>query len=198
MSIYKQVRNIIEEILSDGKEHSIKEFKDKCENKGISLETNKNAISNTLFKMKNEGIISAGEERGGYRMGTAEKEDIDIKRVNDENLEKIDWNRFFVLKPKRLLYNEKKITITERGEIRLNSVLHKEIQCKAIEFIFSNDCREVILNLNGGNSHKMTKAGTTKNKEIVEKLKKNGIEIPAFYEMKWDKDIEMWRGILNV
>lgn len=195
MSKNKRIENIIKEILSDGEEHSIKEFKEKCEKDGVSLEVNKNAISNVLFNLKNEGIIRGGTEIGRYRMGKADN--CETKSIDNENLKKIDWNNYFVLKPERSSSNEKKVTITERGEIRLNSILYREIHTREIEFVFSNDCKEMILNLNGDNPYKITKAGIIKNKEIVQKLKKNGIEFPVSYKMKWDKDIEMWRGFSN-
>lgn len=198
----EKIADIIEEILSDGEEHSVKEFKEKCKSDGIDLETNKNVVNNILLKLKKQEKICAGAERGKYKIGKEdnENEENDVDRTKDKNekQKKIDWSKYFVLMPQKLRYNEKKITITEKGEIRLNSALHKEMQSKAIEIIFSNDCKEVILNLNGENPHKITKAGTTKNGVIVEKLKKIGIKFPIFYEVKWDEEIAMWKGVLHV
>lgn len=196
MSKNERIKNIIEEILSDRKEHSINEFKEKCEIDGVGLEVNKNAISNVLFNLKNDGIISSGIEMGSYRMGKADNSD--TQNINNDDLKKIDWNNYFVLKPERLSSNEKRVSITERGEIRLNSILYREIHTKAIEFIFSNDCNELILNLDGKNTYKIPKSGIIKNKEIVQKLKKIGVEFPVSYKMKWDKDIDMWRGYSNI
>lgn len=194
----EQIADVIEEILNDGKEHSVKEFKEKCKNEGINLGANENAVSNVLFKMKKEGKICAGIEKGYYVKEKPDEEEIESTENENEKQGKIDWNKYFVLMPQNLRCNEKKITITEKGEIRLNSALHKEIQSKTIEFIFSNDCKEVILKLDGKNPHKITKAGTTKNREIVEKLKNIGIKFPVSYGMKWDEEIAMWRGKVDV
>lgn len=119
-------------------------------------------------------------------------------KSNSKSSAVLDWNKYFVLMPQPSRYYEKKLTITEKGDIRLNSALQKSIQSKEIEFIFSKDYREILLNENGKNPHKLTKAGTARNREIVERLKKNKIRLPVSYIVKWNDAFGMWYGIINM
>lgn len=124
-----------------------------------------------------------------------------VKVITEEKVPhplELDWNKYFVLMPQGTKYCEKKLTISEKGQIRLNSLLYRSIKRKELEFIFSKDYREIILNENGENIHKITKAGTVKNYEIVERLKKNKIKFPVSYIIKWNEDLGVWSGTINM
>lgn len=199
MTKYEQIANVIGEILEDGQEHAIEEFRIKCKETGIDLETNKNIISNVVFSLKKKGEVKEGKSRGTYlRMEEQTLNDRKKERDESNNSLELDWNKYFVLMPQDTRYHEKKLTITEKGEIRLNSLLQRSIKSKTVEFIFSKDYKEVIINENGKNPHKLTKAGTAKNHEIVERLKKIKIKFPISYTISWDEMLGMWKGAINI
>lgn len=109
----------------------------------------------------------------------------------------IDWNEFFVLKPQKSRLNERKIIISDKNEIRLNSGLQNAIQSRNIELIFSKNYKLVLLNPEQENGHKFTKAGITKNREIVEMFRKLKIPFPVTYIVEWDEEYQMWKGELK-
>ena len=90
------------------------------------------------------------------------------------------------------------MTITEKGELRLNSKLHKNIPDKNIELIFSNDYRTILLNPDGENAHVFTKAGTTKNHDLTEAFCKMKIKFPVTYHVNWNEEYQMWKGRLEI
>ena len=74
----------------------------------------------------------------------------------------------------------------------------KHIDSNEIELIFSKKCDLILLNPGKKTGHKFTKAGTTKNKEIVEHLRKQKVPFPAVYTVNWDEKYNMWKGELHI
>lgn len=203
MRLFEQVMEAAEQIFEDGEGHTVREIREKCELKGIPVKGDKNIVNNVLTGMKRRGLIQNGEAKGLYvplpeKTGieeTSVKERKELAKVREANL---DWNRFFVLKPDSGRCQEMKLSITEKGEIRLNSRLQKEIPEKEIEIIFSKDYKTVLLNPGGRNSHVFTKAGTTRNRGVAEVFAKMKIEFPVFYMVEWNAEYAMWLGKLKL
>ncbi len=110
----------------------------------------------------------------------------------------IDWSKYFVLKPQKSRYTERRITIMEKGEIRLNSTFRKEFEKSELGLIFSNNYKEVLIYMEGNELHRLTKAGTIKNHEIVDKLKRIRVKFPVSYILKWDENLQVWRGNIDI
>lgn len=110
----------------------------------------------------------------------------------------IDLDNFVLLEPKSARSQEMRVSIVEKGEIRLNTLLMNTINTRKIEIFISKDCRKIILNPNGARSHKFTKAGTAKNDEIVTVLKKLKIKFPITYNVEWNEQAAIYEGKINV
>ena len=72
MSTGKQIKKIILEILSDGKEHSIQEIKDHVLSRNIVLDQTSTLIRNILHNLKKEYPNLLNPSRGVYRLLLAE------------------------------------------------------------------------------------------------------------------------------
>lgn len=216
MKKYEQIRKVAEGIFEDQKSHNLNEIKEKCRDLDIDLESDKNAISNVVFKMKKEKRIRPTGEKGVYELmpltemenNKAEdsqefmpeypsKTKLENRGSRGKSLN-LNWEDFFVLKPNTIRLQEMRVTITEKGEIRLNSLLHKNLPNKKIQIIFSKDYRTVLLNPEGEDAHIFTKAGTTKNRMLIEVFRKMKIKFPVGYIVNWDEKYEMWRGKLDI
>jgi len=198
MRKYEQIRKVIEELYKDRQAHHLDEMREKCRECGIDIEADKNAVNNVVFKMKKENYLKNSERKGEYELvaGNKKAEEPVVKKPVKAAAQ-IDWNEFFVLKPETDRLNGMKISISEKGELRLNSRLQKEVGSQEIELIFSKNYKVVLLNPNGKNSHRFTKAGTVKNREIVELLRKLKISFPVIYSVNWDERYQMWKGQVN-
>lgn len=193
----EKIRNIINELLADFNTHTTKEIKSRCADAGINLTENRYVLNNTLQKLKKEGIIESTGELGVYRLS---KEPSKSKPpVINKTSSKIvlDWDNFFLIKPTSSRYDEMKVTVSEKGEMRLNSVLHQKIQSSKIQLFLSNDYKTLILNPCDENAHNFTKAGTCKNKSIVNYFQKLNLKFPISYHVQWDEENQFWKGTLD-
>lgn len=110
----------------------------------------------------------------------------------------INMKDFFILEPETARYQEMKLTIKEDGEIRLSTSLQREINSREIELYFhKSDCGEVYLKPNGSRPQKFTKAGTVKNRKIVEYLKKTKAAFPVAYSVKQCEEGRIWHGTIK-
>lgn len=209
----EQIRKVAEGIFEDRKSHNLNEIREKCRDLNIDLESDKNALSNVIFKMKKDKRIRSTGEKGVYElMPLTEMEDDKAEDSQEYMLEfpsktkveskskslNLNWEDFFVLKPNTTRLQEMRVTITEKGEIRFNSLLHKNLTNRKIQIIFSKDYRTVLLNPEGEDAHIFTKAGTTKNRMLIEIFRKMKIKFPVGYIVNWDEKYEMWKGKLDI
>lgn len=226
MAKYKQVKEIIESIFNDGKSHDINEIKQICEARNIDLDPKKNVISNVLYRLKQIGYIEKADKKGVYILAKQEvadgyEKECLMEELNsgdklknerhitqnihseddgkaNKNIPNMDWDKYFVLKPQKTRLKELKLSITEKGEIKLNSVLLRSIPSRKLELILSNDYKTIYLNPDGDNAHEFTKAGIAKNIELVEILNKMNFSYPIVYKVDWDKRFGMWRGEIDM
>ncbi|MCU6762760.1 Uncharacterised protein [uncultured Roseburia sp.] len=216
------VRDILEDVLKDGRIHESREIKERCEAAGLRLiDKNQNLVYNVIHHMRKKGYVITSPEKGFYRMenykqmkqnasenivvtGTKDKGDQkesdrkaeEVPRVSDAK-NKIDWSNFFVLEPARKQQDELRVSVTSKGCINLNSKLQQKVSNNKFEIILSRDCRAMLLNPNGEIMHTFTKAGTATNREILSLLEAKKIKLPAYYIMEWNEELNMWSGILS-
>lgn len=206
-----KIREMILELLSDGKIHTTKEMMDLAVEKGIILDKNTDIVYNILFHMKKKGLIASGPDKAQYVLGDIsefkddkEKKEImeraeakggEMKKVSILNLDK---EKYSLLQPLPARYSKMFLTVKESGELKMNSALMNKIKERNIEIFISKDMRTIILNPSGECTHKFTKAGTAKNREIVCLLKKLKIKFPIMYAVEWNESIGAWEGALDV
>ena len=179
--------------------------------------SDRNVISNVIFRMKKNNILCSTGTKGVYKlMSLAQVEDQrdnlmqdnakeqvplctqDIYLGSNSKLENLNWDDFFILKPNNARHQEMRLTITEKGEIRLNTQLNKNMPNRKVQIIFSKDYRTVLLNPSEDDAHIFTKAGTTKNRGIVQVFQKLKLKFPVGYIIKWDENYKMWCGELDI
>lgn len=217
MTKYERIRGVIRRVYEDGRQHGIGELREACRADGIDLETDRHALNNVLFQMKKNGYLMCGEEKGVYWKAEREMENGAKGENADSGSEKreaehgrkgedmdgavkalsLDWKQYFILEPERGMLSEKKMTVTEKGEIRLSAPLRREMGTRKIELAFSRDMQTVYLNPNGEHAHAFTKAGTAKSRELAEILRKMKAGFPAVYMVKWDDETAAWKGKLD-
>ena len=210
-----KIRKITLDLLGDGNIHTTKEIMEAVVNKKIIVDKKTDIVYNVLFYMKKEGLIAPGPNKAEYILGEAsvyrsnrevkkrQKED-DTKVVKEYKLDagvstlKLDTSKFSLLQPQTARYSQMVLTVKEKGELKMNSALMNKIKERDVEIFVSKDCRTIILNPLGTCSHKFTKAGTAKNREIVSMLRKLRIKFPISYIVEWNESICAWEGVLDI
>lgn len=205
-----KIRELTLELLGDGKVHTTKEIMDIAIEKEIILDKKTDVVYNVLFHMKKNGLIVAGPDKSQYIIGNVDGVEKDkvkkrtIKKEAEEEKEQkvsmlnLDKDRFSLLQPSPSRYSKMIFTVKENGELKMNGALMSKIKDREIEIFISKDLRTIILNPAGVNTHKFTKAGITKNREIVSMLKKLKIRFPITYAVSWSESVGAWEGVLEV
>ena len=73
MTQSKQIRQIIQNLLSDYKEHTTKEFNDVLAANGIQLDSSSSLLRNVMFNLKKEFPNLTNARRGVYQLKNSEK-----------------------------------------------------------------------------------------------------------------------------
>lgn len=176
------VKKIVIESLEDGKEHTSEEIKSNIQNAGIELDSKSSVLRTAIYQLRASGMEIYSRDRGIYQVKKKEKQ-----KSNSS------FSDFIVLKPERRNISEY-VYVHEDGRIVLNGKLNMKIGERLIEIRISKDGKTIVLLLNGANSHKFTKSGSTQNKEIITILKTKKISLPAKYEMRFDSENGVWMG----
>lgn len=205
-----RIREVVLELLSDGKVHSTREIMECTVAKGLITDRNTDVVYNALFHMKRKGLIMSGPEKAQYISGCVDRVQNNKMQdcTNKNNVLKeskvvvstinLDPQKYSLLQPMPGRYSRMTLMVKENGELRMNGTLMKKIRERNIEIFISKDLRNIVLNPSGTNTHKFTKAGTTKNREIVSMLKRVKIKLPVFYVVTWNDSIGAWEGILDI
>ena len=203
MNEYKHAGEVLRTLFEDGNVHHISEVKKVLKENGIDYEKKNNIVSNILYKMKKDGYIMMGENRGEYVIKDRETEPIEYKEtedmIQDAEIMKPSENDddFVLIKPQKARGSELKVSVFEAGEIRLNLPLFNLINNRKIEVYLSRNYKKIRLKSGGDNAMAFTKAGTAKNREIVEMLKELNVEFPIVYTVLWNEKKEVWEGKLK-
>ena len=105
MGKYREVREVIINILSDKQWHGIDEIQSKCEGEGINLEGNRGPIYNVMHQLKKKGKIEANG-MGEYRVwnqdiGCIEKRKTELtNKQKNQLIESIENIEIYLVKYK--------------------------------------------------------------------------------------------------
>lgn len=206
-----KIRELILEILSDSKVHTTKEIMKIAIDRGIIPDKNTDNVYNILFHMKKDGLIDAGPDKSQYvlrstsqyQQESRKEESVRMKSNQMEKVHKgsilnIDKEKYSLLKPMPSRFSKMSLTVKEDGELKMNGALMNNIKERNIEIYLSKDLRTIVLNPKGECTHRFTKAGTTKNKELVSILKRLKIKFPISYDIQWSEPMGAWEGVLNI
>lgn len=201
----EKIRELVLDILSDGQIHTTKEIMDIAVEKKLIQDKNTDIIYNILFHMKKKGVIAPGPDKAQYVICNMNKSENENSKKNIESKEQqgavilnLDPQKYSLLQPMPGRYSRMTLMVKENGELRMNGTLLKKIKERDVEIFISKDLRNIVLNPSGANTHKFTKAGTTKNRELVSMLKRMKIKLPVFYVVTWNESIGAWEGILDI
>lgn len=200
-----KIRKLVLDILSDGLIHTTKEIMDIAVEKELIQDKSTDIIYNILFHMKKKGVIAPGPDKAQYVICNMNKsENVKLKK-NTESIEKqsatilnLDPQKYSLLQPTPGRYSRMTLMVKENGELRMNGTLLKKIKERDVEIFISKDLRNVVLNPLGSNTHKFTKAGTSKNREFATMLKRMKIKLPVFYVVSWNDSLGAWEGTLEI
>ena len=193
MGKYQKVREVIREVMKDGKVHTPEELEMICKKKGIDLRNDRGPIYNIVHQLKQKGeIISDGEN--GYISLTVERENYNV--LGNDRMQ-VDLSDFEIVKPSIRKKTKQVISVFENGDIAFNEELVKQLDTNACEIRIKKDCRQLILLPNGTEKLDIGKNSRFKNYEINEKLKRRKIRFPVYYIGEWDDEKEFWLGELS-
>ena len=203
-----QVQKIIYEVMGDYLPHTLEEVRKKCEESGIEMKEKNRALNTVVHRMKQNGKIRSTGQKGTYilekDLDKLKQESHREEKKKEENLQKeekesSEWDRASILWPDEKTYGELRVTINEKGEIRLNETFRKKLKTDMVAVRFGNDYCVILLKEQqaGDGVYQYTKAGIIRNRGIVEKLKKRKIQLPASYTVTWNDKEKFWRGELK-
>lgn len=176
-----QVKKIILEILSDGKEHTSEEIRNLINEEGIELDKKCSTMRTAIYQLRNNGTEIYSRDRGVYQ----------IKEKNKSQNPILDG--FTTVIPEERS-SPKYIYIHADGNIVLNGRLNRAIESREIEIKVNDNGKKLALIPGGENNHKFTKSGSTKNMGLLKLLKCKHISVPATYEMELDSNTGIWIG----
>ena len=193
MGKYQKVREVIREIMKDGKVHTAEEMERICEKKGINLYNNRGPIYNIVHQLKQKGeIISDGEN--GYISLATKKENNVVNNSVETRVGNIDFADFEVVKPAVRRKTKQVISVFESGDIAINDALTKQLGVKEVEIRIKRDCRQIVLIPDGNEKIELGKNNRFKNYEIYEKLKERKVKFPVYYVGEWNESNKFWLG----
>lgn len=207
MSATQRTKELVIKLMKDGKVHKTSEIYDMALEKHIIRTRKTNIIQNVVYQLKKDGYIRSTGYVGEYILANAGddfKEEVVVQekivqeRQEKKNQAKINSDKYVLLQPQRARLPEMKISIVDKGELRLNATLMNKIKTRKIEIFLSKDYHNIILNPDGPNAHEFTKAGTAKNREIVAMLKKLRVSFPVVYTVLWNDENGVFEGEINI
>lgn len=197
MGKYQKVREIIRDVMKDGKVHTPEEIELICKKNGVDLRNNRGPIYNIVHQLKQKGeIISDGEN--GYISLTAERTNYVLpeKNIIGERMQ-VNLSEFEVIKPAIRRKTKQVISVFENGDIAFNEELVKQLEAKSCEIRIKKDCSQLILLPDGEEKLEIGKNSRFKNYEINEKLKRRKVRFPVYYIGEWNEAKEFWLGDLS-
>ena len=203
VSFSNQVQQVIYEIMSDSLPHTLKEVRERCKDVGIDMNGKDGTLYTLAHRLKQSGKIRSTGEKGTYIL-VAEtecaKKGSSTERDKQETAEKAsEWDQADVLWPDEKNDGELRVSINDKGEIRLNKAFLKKIETKTVAIRFNNNYKVILLRemLSGDGVYKCTNGGIIRNKRIVSELKKRNFQFPVTYVVVWDEKERFWRGSLR-
>lgn len=194
MGKYQRVREVVREMMKDGKVHTAEEMEKMCETKGINLYHDRGPIYNIVHQLKQKGeIISDGES--GYVSIKGERISTTTNNIGLlSNIGGINLSDFEVVKPAVRKRTKQVISVFENGDVAINDTLKKQLGVKEIEIRIRKDCRQIVLIPDGTEKIELGKNSRFKNYEIYEKIKERKMKFPVYYVGEWNDNNNLWLG----
>lgn len=205
MGKYQKIREIIKEVLSDGKAHTAEELHRACEKDKVEINRNRAEIYNTVHQLKKKGLIVADGDNGYLWVGVNKEEDCIMKKSDFEEgqqnnnkrmMGKLDLSEFEVVRPAIRKEAKQVISVFDNGDLALNGVLRKVLKTDKVEVHIKKDCSQILLIPDGKILLDITKNNRIKNYRIYEKIKKKKVKFPVYYVGEWDEENNIWMGDL--
>lgn len=177
-----KVKEIILELLSDENEYTTDDIQKQILNFGLELDSKSSVIRTAIYQLRSSGIDIYSRDRGIYQLRK--------KEVEENNPALKDFVTIFPNQKS----SPKCVYVHSNGKITMSGRLNAEIKARQIEIRISSDVKKIALIPNGEHSHKFTKAGGTKNDELVKKLKSRHHTLPVTFIMEQDEESGIWIG----
>lgn len=203
-----QVQKIIYEVMGDYLPHTLEEVRKKCKESGVEIKEKSKALNTVVYRMKKDGKIRSTGQKGTYilekkldelKQESHKGEKQKVEKTQKETKENSEWERASILWPDEKTYGELRVTINDKGEIRLNETFRKRLNTDRVAVRFGNGYYVILLKeqQKGDGVYQYTKAGIIRNRGIVKKLKERKIQLPASYTVMWNDKEKFWRGELK-
>lgn len=197
MGKYQKIREIIREVMKDGKVHTAEEFEKICEKKGIKLYNDRGPIYNVVHQLKAKGEIASDGENGYVAPDSdSAGEEVNSKHLLTE-IKRIDLAEFEIVSRSVRKRTKQVISIFENGDVAFNDALVKVLGNRDVEIRIKKDCGQLLLLPDGENKIEIGKNHRFKNYEIYDRLIKRRIRFPAYYVGEWDDENMLWLGDLT-
>lgn len=204
MGKYKMIKDIIREVMKDGKVHTAEELHKACEKRGVEINRNRAEIYNTVHQLKKKGEIMSDGENGYVLVQQRECEILTAEKsiaaktgkVSDFGAGNTDFSDFEIVRPAMRREAKQVISVFENGDLALNGTLCKILNTNQVEIRIKKDCSQILLIPEGEVLLEMTKNNRIKNYSICEKLAKKKIKFPVYYVGEWDEENRFWMGEL--
>ena len=108
----------------------------------------------------------------------------------------IDESQYIISHGTRRAY-DKKLTISDDGIMKLNSTFVNATKERRFAVAFAKDFERVILVSECEEEIRFSKNGTTRDRDISNKIAHLGFDMPLTYIMKWDEERKLWQGKLD-
>lgn len=205
MGKYQKVREIVRNVLEDGKAHTAEELHRICESNGIEVSRNRSEIYNIVHQLKVRGEIVSDEENryilvvkdcGGSLCNTGGKNIEQRRNMQAITSSKFDSTDFEIVNPAIRKEAKQVISVFDNGDLAINGPLRKVLKTNQVELRIKKDCSQILLVPNGTVLLDITKNNRIKNYRIYEKLKSKKMKFPVYYVGEWNKEDEVWLGDL--
>ena len=109
-------------------------------------------------------------------------------------MDDIDFTHFELFEPTPRQTATLALSISSRGEIRLNEKLLSEFPSRKFALLLSKDGKELLLDAGREPAIHLTANGVRKDIELSKRLVRLGINLPARYQFSWNENYNVWHG----
>lgn len=185
------IKELILELLKDGKPRQVREIYDYLDQKGIYIDRESSALRTALHALKNEFDSMKNPEKGVYVW------EENKSRKNFEREYSYDFSDFVTVHPSTKRNAELVVSIMPDGTFAVNTHLLNCLSENKAEVKIKNDGSQLVLIADGKESIKFGKNGRIKNYEILKKLQMLKKKLPVYYVGEWNAESGIWIGNIS-
>ena len=115
--------------------------------------------------------------------------------------ETLKFSDFIRLEGQKNRYDQMTISITEKGMLSLNSKLKDELAKEGghvqVNIFKTIDLKMIGIKCDEDPQFKFPKTGSIKYPILLKEVQQKGYGIPAKYIVHWNKELDMWIGVLQ-